>query len=106
MFVKEKIGALFTAIVDGGVDRWWNGLGLSKKTDAALKAIGIFVTMNVGVFGCAYIIYLVFTSPVGRWLELNRRNKPYLPGTIWLLEVFLLIGCFLYYREKVKGTRK
>ena len=101
--VKNNIGAWLTAIETGAVDRWLSRRGLSRKTRAAVKAIGLYLALNAFAFGAAYILVWFFKSPVGHWLELDGKPaRPYVPGTIWVGQIFLLIQAFLYYRDEVK----
>ncbi|HZN08543.1 MAG TPA: hypothetical protein VFB65_17225 [Pyrinomonadaceae bacterium] len=75
---------------------------VKKKTEAILKAIGVYLAFNAIALIGAYIAWLGFTSPVGRWLELNKPTKPYVPGTLFVLQIFPLMIAYYYYRDKVK----
>ena len=74
-----------------------------KKTEAILKAIGVYLGSNALSFGSAYILWLVFTSPVGQWLDLNKPTKPYVPGSLILLQFIPIMIAIEYYRDKVKS---
>lgn len=75
---------------------------VKKKTKAVLSAIGVYLAFNAATFGGAYILWRVFTSPVGQWLEINKPTKPYVPGSLLVLQIFPLMIAFYYYRDKVK----
>jgi len=73
-----------------------------KKKEAVLKAISLFLGINALVV-CSIVVGRWFLrSSLAHWLEMDKPTKPYVPGTLILLELFLLIGLVLHYREKVK----
>lgn len=75
-----------------------------KKKEAILKAIGVYLGANALSFGVAWIMWLVFTSPVGRWLELNKPTEPSVPGSFLLLQFIPIMIAITYYRNKVKSN--
>ncbi|HET8671374.1 MAG TPA: hypothetical protein VFM05_12330 [Candidatus Saccharimonadales bacterium] len=68
---------------------------MKKKTEAALKAIGVFIAMNAVAASLVFIL---------RWLGIKPGVdlRPMPVGTIWLSEIFMLILAIQYYRHKVK----
>ena len=75
---------------------------MSKKAEAALKAVGIYLAFNALVFGGAYIVRWLFYSRLGHLLEIDKPTKPYVPGTMLMLQIIPLTLAFFYYRDKVK----
>lgn len=48
---------------------------VTKKTEAILKAVGIYLALNALVYGGTYILLLVVTSPIGSgWRLTNQLN--------------------------------
>lgn len=70
---------------------------MKLKTEAALKAIGIVLGMNVIVFAIRFI---------ARWIGLKPGvdyRATYTPGGIYVMQIAFLMLAFFYYRSKVKG---
>ena len=65
---------------------------VKKRTEAILKAIGVFLGVNAFVFAGAFI---------RGWLEIKPRPSPL--GFIFVAEGLLLLVAIQYYRRKVKG---
>jgi hypothetical protein len=95
--MEKKIFLAISSIILA-IERWWTGLGLSKKTDARLRVIGLFVGINALLFAFAFI---------GRWLGLKPgvdfRPAPTFRGSFLVSEILLLVIMFLVYRTKLKG---
>lgn len=75
---------------------------VKKKTEAALKAIGLYLAMNGFILGAAYILRWLFTSRIGHWLEIDKPTKAYVPGFLLVYQIVLLMIAILYYRDQVK----
>jgi hypothetical protein len=80
-------------------------LPVKTKTDVAVQTIGLYLAMNAIVFAGVYILSWIYSLPVGRWLELNRPNKPYVPGTIFVAEIFLLLMAYAVCRDTTQQTK-
>lgn len=99
MVTNKKTEAFLLAISDIvlAVERWWTGLGLSKRTEACLQVIGIFLGMHAFGFAFAFI---------GRWLGLKPgldfRALPTFRGSFLVSEILLLIIMFMLYRSIVR----
>lgn len=74
---------------------------MKKKTEAALKAMGVYLAFNAFTFGSAYILHRLATSSIGHWLEIDKPTKPYVPGSLLVMQNFPLMIALLYYRDKV-----
>lgn len=74
--------------------------GLSRNGEAALKAIGLTLAMNVGVVVIGFILYWVKISSIAHWLEIDKPTKPYVPGSIAVAEILLLVFLFWYFRAQ------
>lgn len=76
------------------VKRWWTALGLSKKTEARLQVIGLFLGVNAFTFAFAFI---------ARWLDLKPgvdfRPAPTFRGSFLVAEILLLVILFTLYRS-------
>jgi hypothetical protein len=75
---------------------------VKKKREAALMAIGLYLALNVFIFGGAYLLHWLFSSSIGHWLQIDRPTKPYVPGSFIVMQIFPLIIAIAYYRERVK----
>jgi hypothetical protein len=75
---------------------------VKKKPEAALKAVGVYLAINALIFGGAYIVRWLFSSSIGHWLEIDKPTKPYLPGSLIVLQIFPVMIAYYYYRDKVK----
>ena len=73
-----------------------------KKSEAAIKAICLYLGMNAFIIVAVYVLRWLFTSRIGHWLEIDRPAKPYVPGFFLIYQIFLLMVAIFYYREKVK----
>ena len=76
-------------------------MAVTKKTEAILKAIGVYLALNVVVYGGIYIVLWMARSPVGQWLELNKSSKPDTPAYGYLLQFAMLLSAYTYYRHKM-----
>ncbi|HEX3249581.1 MAG TPA: hypothetical protein VHS05_09140 [Pyrinomonadaceae bacterium] len=85
------------------IERWWDGLGLSRKSEARIIAIGMFLGVNVLGFILGRVV---------RWLGLKPgvdiRPMPTFRGSFLVSEIMLLLVVFMFYRSRVKDidTRK
>jgi hypothetical protein len=75
---------------------------VTKKTEAILKAIVIYLALNAFVYGAIYIVLWLARSPAGQWLEVNKSVKPYSPAYWFLLQFGMLLSAYSYYRYKMK----
>ena len=82
-----------------------DGNAVKKKLKTALQALGLLLLMNAGIAAFLFIMRWVFTSRFGVWLELNKRNRPYVPGTIYFAEFFLVVIAVWWYLDKVKRDK-
>lgn len=97
--MKKKTDALILMAIGGraAVERKWIGLGLSKKTEALLQAIGMVIFSN------AFVVVFVL---IARWLGLKPgvdfRPMPTFRGSYLVSEILMLIIAFLFYRSQVR----
>lgn len=75
---------------------------MKEKTEAILKAIGVFLASDALIFGGAYILRWLFRSSIGHWLEIDKPTRPYVPGTFFAMQIFVAMIAILYYREEVR----
>ena len=78
---------------------------MTKKTEALLKSIGLFVLLNACVFCFLFMFRWFAFSSIGKWLEMNRPIKD--PGPkgsfvviVILIQFAMLMCAVLYYRNK------
>ena len=79
------------------VERWWRGLGLSKKTYALLQVVGIFIALHA---------FLFVAVVIGRWLGLKPgvdfRPGITFRGSLWVSEGLIVLNMFWLYRTILK----
>ena len=78
---------------------------VNKKAEVFLKTLGLYLAMNACIFAGVYIIPWILSSPVGRSLELNKPTKPYVPGTILVAQIFLLLFAYAVCRDTTQQTK-
>jgi hypothetical protein len=74
---------------------------VKKKSEAALKAVCVFVAVNAFMFGGGYVLRWLNSSSIAHWLEIDKPVKPSVPGCLFILQIFALIVAFFYYQDKV-----
>ncbi|HET6854062.1 MAG TPA: hypothetical protein VFH46_17285 [Pyrinomonadaceae bacterium] len=75
---------------------------MKKKSEAALKAICVYLAINALMFGGGYVSRWIYGSSFGHWLEIDKPYKPPVPGGRVILQIFALIVALFYYRDQVK----
>lgn len=102
LVVKKKIEALVTFIGSGGLERWWISLGLSKKTEVLIRAIGVFLLLNA-CLGAAQVIKWWI-----RWLGMkpgiDYRAAPPPPGGYYTIELVFVVLAFVYYVGRLRSN--
>ena len=78
---------------------------MTQKTEALLKAAGLFLLVNACAFAFLFMFRWFAFSSIGKWLEMNRPIKD--PGPkgslvvhLILFQVAVLTLAVLYYRNK------
>ena len=99
MVMKKKTNAVLLAIsgVVLAVERWWIGLGFSRKTKALLQAIGLFLGVNAFIFVVVFIGWGLGLKP-----GVDFRPMPTFRGSFLVSELLIAIIMFLLYRSQVR----